>query len=168
MVKASFAEPPTPTTTELLNADVNEPSLAVRLYVFATSIAQPVNVATPAIAARLSLVVQTKLALPGTVSASVTVDVFPNTPDRKVNLFPPQYDREAPMGLYAFQPDPATDKYPLALISPPAHHFLNSTFVNLFANKEIEPVLEIHPIDAESRKIRDASVVERPSARALS
>jgi anaerobic selenocysteine-containing dehydrogenase len=50
--------------------------------------------------------------------------------------------------------------FPLALISPPAHHFLNSTFVNLFANKEIEPVLEIHPIDAVSRKIRDASLVE--------
>jgi anaerobic selenocysteine-containing dehydrogenase len=50
--------------------------------------------------------------------------------------------------------------FPLALISPPAHHFLNSTFVNLFAKKEIEPTLEIHPIDAESRNIREAAPVE--------
>ena len=50
--------------------------------------------------------------------------------------------------------------FPLALISPPAHHFLNSTFVNLFAQKEIEPTLEIHPLDAESRNIRDAAPVE--------
>jgi anaerobic selenocysteine-containing dehydrogenase len=50
--------------------------------------------------------------------------------------------------------------FPLALISPPAHHFLNSTFVNLFAGKEIAPTLEIHPMDAESRSIRDAAPVE--------
>jgi anaerobic selenocysteine-containing dehydrogenase len=50
--------------------------------------------------------------------------------------------------------------FPLALISPPAHHFLNSTFVNLFAKKEIEPTLEIHPLDAESRNIHDAAPVE--------
>jgi len=51
-------------------------------------------------------------------------------------------------------------KFPLALISPPAHHFLNSTFVNLFAGKEIAPTLEIHPIDAASRSICDAAPVE--------
>jgi anaerobic selenocysteine-containing dehydrogenase len=51
-------------------------------------------------------------------------------------------------------------KFPLALISPPAHHFLNSTFVNLFAGKEIAPTLEIHPVDAESRNIHDAAPVE--------
>jgi anaerobic selenocysteine-containing dehydrogenase len=50
--------------------------------------------------------------------------------------------------------------FPLALISPPAHHFLNSTFVNLFAQKEIEPTLEIHPLDAESRNIHNAAPVE--------
>src|SRR5262249_22062319 len=46
------------------------------------------------------------------------VDVFPKTPDRKVDLFPAALDAEAPLGLYAFQPDPSTDRYPLALISP--------------------------------------------------
>ena len=51
-------------------------------------------------------------------------------------------------------------QFPLALISPPAHHFLNSTFVNLFAGKEIEPTLEIHPVDAQSRNIPDGLPVE--------
>jgi anaerobic selenocysteine-containing dehydrogenase len=51
-------------------------------------------------------------------------------------------------------------QFPLALISPPAHHFLNSTFVNLFAGKEIEPTLEIHPVDAQPRNIPDGLPVE--------
>ena len=51
-------------------------------------------------------------------------------------------------------------KFPLALISPPAPHFLNSTFVNLFHEKEIGPTLEIHPIDAECRHIPDGAPVE--------
>src|SRR6185436_17510094 len=46
------------------------------------------------------------------------VDVFPNTPDRKVHLFSDQLDESAPLGLYGFQPDPATDGFPLTLISP--------------------------------------------------
>src|SRR5688572_3970227 len=36
------------------------------------------------------------------------VDVFPKTSDRKVDLFPKDLDRQAPMGLYGYQPDPAT------------------------------------------------------------
>ena len=44
-------------------------------------------------------------------------------------------------------------RFPLALISPPAHHFLNSTFVNVFADKEPGPTLEIHPDDAVGRGI---------------
>jgi anaerobic selenocysteine-containing dehydrogenase len=50
-------------------------------------------------------------------------------------------------------------KFPLVLISPPAHHFLNSTFVNLFNVQEVEPTLEIHPSDAQSRRIEDAALV---------
>jgi anaerobic selenocysteine-containing dehydrogenase len=51
-------------------------------------------------------------------------------------------------------------EYPLALISPPAHHFLNSTFVNLFNKKEVGPTLEIHPQDAETRHIPDGAPIE--------
>jgi anaerobic selenocysteine-containing dehydrogenase len=50
--------------------------------------------------------------------------------------------------------------FPLALISPPAHHFLNSTFVNLFHKKETGPTLEIHPLDAEPRHIQAGAPVE--------
>ena len=40
------------------------------------------------------------------------VDVFPNTPDRKVNLFRRALEAAAPIGLYRFQPDPATERVP--------------------------------------------------------
>jgi anaerobic selenocysteine-containing dehydrogenase len=50
--------------------------------------------------------------------------------------------------------------FPLALISPPAHHFLNSTFVNLFNEKETGPTLEIHPEDALSRGIETGQDVQ--------
>jgi hypothetical protein len=46
------------------------------------------------------------------------VDVFPKTPDRKVDLFPDALDKGTPIGLYRYQPDPGTDRYPLALLSP--------------------------------------------------
>jgi anaerobic selenocysteine-containing dehydrogenase len=51
--------------------------------------------------------------------------------------------------------------YPLAMISPPARNFLNSTFVNVTSlrNIEIEPVLEIHAMDAAPRGITTGAVV---------
>lgn len=46
--------------------------------------------------------------------------------------------------------------YPLQLISPPSPHFLNSTFVSVDALRVSagQPVLEIHPADAEPRGIQ--------------
>jgi anaerobic selenocysteine-containing dehydrogenase len=52
------------------------------------------------------------------------------------------------------------ERFPLSLISPPAHHFLNSTFVNQFHEKETGPTLEIHPADATTRRIEDGSPIE--------
>jgi anaerobic selenocysteine-containing dehydrogenase len=51
--------------------------------------------------------------------------------------------------------------YPLAFISPPAHHFLNSTFSAqpVFVRRESEPFLTIHPQDAEARRIGDGQSV---------
>ena len=48
-------------------------------------------------------------------------------------------------------------QYPLAVISPPAHNFLNSSFANLpsFLKAEKEPWLDIHPTDADARGIND-------------
>ncbi len=52
-------------------------------------------------------------------------------------------------------------KYPLAIISPPAHNFLNSSFANLpsFVKAEKEPRLDIHPVDATARGIKDGDRV---------
>jgi anaerobic selenocysteine-containing dehydrogenase len=46
-------------------------------------------------------------------------------------------------------------RYPLALLSPPAHEFLNSTFVNVASLRRAagKPTLEIHAADAASRGI---------------
>lgn len=52
-------------------------------------------------------------------------------------------------------------RYPLAMISPPARHFLNSTFVNVQSLRDVEgePVLEMHPDDAAARGIHDGDRV---------
>jgi anaerobic selenocysteine-containing dehydrogenase len=87
---------------------------------------------------------------------------FP-TPSGKCELYS---ERMAAMGL-----DPVPDfvppheypecvpelaaRYPLTLISSPAHHFLNSSFVNVPALRRAarEPELLMHPEDAASRSI---------------
>jgi anaerobic selenocysteine-containing dehydrogenase len=52
-------------------------------------------------------------------------------------------------------------EFPLALISPPARNFLNSSFVNLQSLRDIEtePVLEMHPEDAQTRGIQEGDVI---------
>ena len=53
------------------------------------------------------------------------------------------------------------EKYPLAMISPAAHAFLNSSFANLSKQlrQEARPFIEIHPIDASARNIKDGDMV---------
>jgi anaerobic selenocysteine-containing dehydrogenase len=58
--------------------------------------------------------------------------------------------------------DPALAKrFPLALISPPAHSFLNSTFVNVASLRRAagKPTLEIHAADAAARQISEGQRV---------
>ena len=57
---------------------------------------------------------------------------------------------------------PLAAHYPLAMISPPARNFLNSSFVNVASLRETErePVLEMHPDDAAARGIADGAMVE--------
>jgi anaerobic selenocysteine-containing dehydrogenase len=52
-------------------------------------------------------------------------------------------------------------RFPLAMISPPARHALNSTFANLpvFVEHEKTPWLDIHPEDAAARRIADGDKV---------
>ncbi len=52
-------------------------------------------------------------------------------------------------------------KFPLAMISPAAHAFLNSSFANLpkQLKQELRPFVEIHPQDALARRIVDGDSV---------
>ncbi len=52
-------------------------------------------------------------------------------------------------------------RFPLAMISPPARNFLNSSFVNVKSLRDIEgePLLEMHADDAAARGIGDKTVV---------
>jgi anaerobic selenocysteine-containing dehydrogenase len=52
-------------------------------------------------------------------------------------------------------------KYPITLISSPAHQFLNSSFVNVgpLQRAAREPEVALHPLDAERRGIVDGATV---------
>jgi len=84
------------------------------------------------------------------------VDAFPLTADRKAHLVPDILDREAPHGLYAYQVDPATERYPLALISPSVARLVSSTFGQLY--RDVVP-LEMHPDDAARRGLTHGDTV---------
>jgi anaerobic selenocysteine-containing dehydrogenase len=84
------------------------------------------------------------------------VDVFPRTSDQKVDLFPEALDRNTPIGLYRYQPDPATDRYPLALISPASEQTISSTLGELLRG---EVKLLMNPADAEKRGLADNDLV---------
>jgi anaerobic selenocysteine-containing dehydrogenase len=84
------------------------------------------------------------------------VDVFPKTADQKADLFPAALDKQAPMGLYGFQPDPATSEYPLALISPASERTISSTLGEL---PRPDVMLDIHPEDAAPRGIEDGDAI---------
>jgi anaerobic selenocysteine-containing dehydrogenase len=69
-------------------------------------------------------------------------------------LYVPPYESEERA------PDLA-QRYPLALLSPPAHSFLNSSFVNVASLRRSagKPTLEIHADDAKTRSIADGARV---------
>jgi len=84
------------------------------------------------------------------------VDVFPRTADGKVHLFPETLDREAPAGLYAFQPDPGSAAHPLALISPASDTSISSSLGELATGTAL---LTIHPEDARARGIAEGDPI---------
>jgi anaerobic selenocysteine-containing dehydrogenase len=59
------------------------------------------------------------------------------------------------------EPAGSSSEFPLAMISPPARNFLNSTFVNVKSLRAIEgePLLEINAIDAAARGIAHGATV---------
>ncbi len=93
---------------------------------------------------------------------------FP-TPSGKCELYSESLARKGHDPLPTFTPPRESvgsapqlaKKYPLAFISPPAHHFLNSTFSAqpTLVRREGEPLLTIHPEDASARGIRDGQNV---------
>jgi anaerobic selenocysteine-containing dehydrogenase len=84
------------------------------------------------------------------------VNVWPLTPDQKVDLFPAHLDAEAPAGLYGYRPDPATADYPLALISPASERTISSTLGEL-SRPEVR--LLMHPEDAAVRSLQEGDDV---------
>jgi anaerobic selenocysteine-containing dehydrogenase len=80
------------------------------------------------------------------------VDVFPRTPDQKVDLCPEALESAAPAGLYGYQPDPATAEFPLALISPASERSITSMLAEL---PRPEVKLLMHPDDAAARELSD-------------
>ncbi len=66
----------------------------------------------------------------------------------------------APYESVASNPELAR-RFPLAMISPPARNFLNSTFVNVTSLRgtEGEPHLDIHPADSAARGIVNGEMV---------
>ena len=87
---------------------------------------------------------------------------FP-TPGGKARVVPPglELPDHLPNHECAASTPALARRFPLAMISPPARHFLNSTFVNVKSLRAIEgePLLEIHPADAAPRGIASGQVV---------
>jgi anaerobic selenocysteine-containing dehydrogenase len=82
--------------------------------------------------------------------------VFPGTPDRKIRLIESALEAAAADGMYAYHEDPATERYPLALISPSTATMISSTFGQLVKQ---EARAEMHPDDASERGIRNGDEV---------
>ena len=89
---------------------------------------------------------------------------FP-TPSGKCEFFSERLAAQGMDGLPDHVPnhEPAGSSaaFPLAMISPPARNFLNSTFVNVTSLRAIEgePLLEINAADAAARGIVDGAMV---------
>ena len=89
---------------------------------------------------------------------------FP-TPSGKCEFFSARLAAQGADGLPDHVPNyevaSQSPQYPLAMISPPARNFLNSTFVNVktLRDMEGEPLLEMHADDAALRSIDDGQTV---------
>ncbi|MGE0450411.1 MAG: molybdopterin-dependent oxidoreductase [Vicinamibacterales bacterium] len=88
----------------------------------------------------------------GTTAPIQFVDVFPNTPGRKVDLCPAALESESRSGLYVYIADPGNERYPLALISPASDRTISSTLGEL---PGADGRLVMHPDDAAARGLDD-------------
>jgi len=101
--------------------------------------------------------VERGVAYPPTGYAPIAfVDFLPWTADRKIHLFAEELDREARHGLYSYEADPASPRYPLSLISPATGNTVSSMLGQTWKR---EASLEMHPDDARARGIADGDAV---------
>lgn len=90
---------------------------------------------------------------------------FP-TPSGKCEFFSERLAAQGLDGLPDHLPNyevpGSSGEFPLAMISPPARNFLNSSFVNVKSLRDMEgePVLEIHAQDADARGITTGCIVK--------
>ncbi|HEY3382447.1 MAG TPA: molybdopterin-dependent oxidoreductase [Vicinamibacterales bacterium] len=84
------------------------------------------------------------------------VDVYPRTTDAKAHLFPEELERESSVGLYRYLPDPATERFPLALISPASDRTISSTLGEL---PRPDVAIVMHPIDSHARGLEEGASV---------
>ena len=87
------------------------------------------------------------------------------TPSGKCEFYSARLAAQGLDGLPDYLPNyespGSSTHYPLAMISPPARNFLNSSFVNVKSLRdiEVEPLLEMHAQDAAARGINDGATV---------
>jgi anaerobic selenocysteine-containing dehydrogenase len=87
------------------------------------------------------------------------------TPSGKCEFYSARLAAQGLDGLPDYLPNyespGSSGDYPLAMISPPARNFLNSSFVNVRSLRdiEVEPLLEMHAQDAAARGINDGATV---------
>ena len=99
-----------------------------------------------------------------TAQAPFAHGMFP-TPSGKCEFFSARLAAQGLDGLPDHVPNHeafnSSAIYPLAMISPPARNFLNSSFVNVKSLRDIEgePLLEMHALDARARGLQGGEVV---------
>jgi anaerobic selenocysteine-containing dehydrogenase len=84
------------------------------------------------------------------------VDVFPRTPDHKIDVFPEALDGESAVGLYRYIAETPSGGFPLALISPSSDRTINSTLGEL---PRQDAALVMHPLDARARSLEEGASV---------
>jgi anaerobic selenocysteine-containing dehydrogenase len=96
------------------------------------------------------------VATPAAPAPILFVDLRPATADGRVDLCPAALDAAAPHGLYHYQEDPGSERFPLALISPAIAQQVSSTFGQL---RRGLVAVELSAEDARARAITSGAEV---------
>jgi anaerobic selenocysteine-containing dehydrogenase len=110
-----------------------------------------------------------RLSVPDRPAVPFTGGRFP-TPSGRVELYSGQLAAAGRDPLPGWTPSAESvdgaprqaRRYPLAMVSPASHYFLNSTFGNVpsLMRQAREPQVELHPLDAVARGIQEGDWVE--------